>query len=304
MLGRTAQVSITEQDYRDLRRCHRQNYEAFEIELAFDFVVANYIEIEKYIAEHLVLDMTFQLETADAHRSLQWGFIRKLSNWLASISFWRDLTRNRMISICGRGVELQHFKSEHTRLLDNEFAYAFVYHLRNYSQHGGFPITGSSSGAAWDEDRTQVSFSAKYTLDYELIRSYFEGNGPGSKGRKAFAKRIEAFSGGKPFDLKPIVRQSLGQFGQLIDETRKSMESHVLANENFVLEMISRFEAAYPQTSIVGLSAIPLNKRGVVDNRSDIIPVRDEFIMRARELRRRRNANTLANLDKRVIFNS
>ena len=47
ILGRTPEIIISEQVYLDARRCHKQNYEAFEIELAFDFVVTNCIEIEK-----------------------------------------------------------------------------------------------------------------------------------------------------------------------------------------------------------------------------------------------------------------
>ena len=148
VLGRVPEIVITRQEYMDAKRCHRQIYEVFEIELAFDFLVTNYVEIEKYIAEHLVLDMAGQSTTADAFRQQQWGFMRTLNNWLASISFWRDLTRSRLISICGRGLELKAFEDARAQLEQNEFAYAFLFHLRNYSQHGGFPITGSSRGAS------------------------------------------------------------------------------------------------------------------------------------------------------------
>ncbi len=57
-VGRASEIIISEQEYLEAKRCNKHNFEAFEIELAFDFVVTNYVEIEKYIAEHLVLDMT------------------------------------------------------------------------------------------------------------------------------------------------------------------------------------------------------------------------------------------------------
>ena len=46
VLARVPEIRITQQEYLDAKRCHKQVYEAFEIELAFDFVVTNYIEIE------------------------------------------------------------------------------------------------------------------------------------------------------------------------------------------------------------------------------------------------------------------
>ena len=302
-LGRTPEITITEQEYLDAKRCHKQIFEAFEIEMAFDFVVKNYIEIEKYIAEHLVLDMTGQTRTVDAFRLQQWGFIRTLNNWLASISFWRDLMRSRLISICGRGSEIKVFEDAHKKLQNNEFVYAFLFHLRNYSQHGGFPITGMSIGGSWDKDFKELSYSASYTLNYNNIRPYFEQGGQGVKARKAFGKKIEAYNQGKPFDLKPIIRQSLGFFGQFMDNVRMAMETSVRANEDFVLDLIERYTSAHPSVSIIGLAVMPVDQNKVVKNKADIVSVRDEFINRAREMRKKNNGKTLESMGKRLISN-
>ena len=301
VLNRVPEVIITRQDYLDAKRCREQVYEAFEIELAFEFVVTNYIEIEKYIAEHLVLDMAGQMWSEDAVRQRQWGFIRTLNNWLASISFWRDLTRGRLIAICGRGSELEKIDDALTKLQNDEFMTGLLFHLRNYSQHGGFPLTGSSFGGSWNEQRTQLTYSANYTLSYDQIRPYFTQSGPGSKARKAFGKKIEAYGKGEPFDLKPIIRQSLGTFGKFMDEVRASMEKDVRANEVFVLDLIQRYASAHPGTSVTGLSAIPVDGRKILKNKADVVPVRDEFIVRARDMRKKNNGKTLASMGKRFI---
>ena len=303
IIGQSPEITISEQDYLDAKRCHKQNYEAFEIELAFDFVVKNYIEIEKYIAEHLVLDMTAQMIDLDSFREQQYGFIRLLSSWLASISFWHDISRNRLIKICGRGTELEQFKTMHTKLQNDEFVYAFIFYLRDYSQHGGFPITGSSRGGSWDKDFTQLNFSASYTLNYENIRSHFEGDGKGSRMRKKFGKKIEEYSDGKPFDLKPIIRQSLGSLGRFMDCVRSVMKEHTATNESFILEMIERFSSCYPDTSLISLSAMPVDDRKIVADRATIIPIRDEFIVRSKTLREKNNEKSLGNMEKRIISN-
>jgi hypothetical protein len=228
------------------------------------------------------------------------GFIRTLNNWLASISFWRDLTQSRLVNICGRGPELDEFKVSHNELKEIEFEYAFIFHLRNYSQHSGFPVTGGTMGGSWDEERTHLKFSASYNLDYDQIRPYFEEGGKGVKARREFGKRIEKYSQGKPFDLKPVIRKSLGILGLSMERLRASMAGHTSQNENFVLELIERFRIANPDTSVVGLSVMPVDDRKIVSDRADIIPVRDEFIFRARQFRKNNNANTLS-LEKRII---
>ncbi|MCP4074039.1 MAG: hypothetical protein GY742_20280 [Hyphomicrobiales bacterium] len=300
ILGRTPEIIISEQEYLQAKRCRRHNYEAFEIELAFDFVVLNYIEIEKYIAEHLVLDMAGQTRTQDAIRAQQWGFIRTLNNWLASMSFWRDLTRSRLVSICGRGTELDEVKATHNELQENEFVYAFIFHLRNFSQHGGFPVTNSSSGARWNEERSQLKFLASYNLNYEQISTYFEKGGVGAKNRKEFGKRIQDYSNGKPFDLKPIIRKSMGVLGLSMDRIRSAMVGSTSQNEKFVLGLIEKFRTTHPDTSIVGLSVMPLDGKNIVPDKADIISVRDEFIVRAWQFRKKNNAKRLS-MEKLII---
>lgn len=303
ILGREPETVITEAEYLDMRRCRKCVYEAFEIELAFDFIVQNYIDIEKFVAEHLVNDMVGGLGELDAFRTRQWEFIRVFSNWLASVTFWHDLTRNRLISICGRGSELKQFETAHKEIAEKEFEYGLIVHLRNYSQHVGFPLSGFSTGGSWNENRTELTYTSSYYFDYEHFRPYIEAGGRGAKARKAFGKRIEAYNGGERFDLKPIIRRSMSVLGLFMDRVRECMETQVSRNEELVLEMIQRYESDHPQIpDIVGLSLMPVDKKGVVANKADIIPVLDEFIHRARQLRRKNNASALS-VERRIISN-
>lgn len=305
VLNPEPEITISKQEYIDVQRCREEIYEAFEIELAFDFVVNNYIEIEKYIAEHLVLNMVGQPDTLDAWRKQHWGFMQTLNNWLASISLWRDLTQSRLASICGHGDELRSFKETHLKLQNDEFAYALLFHLRNFSQHGGFPVTGMGSTTKWNEEGTQLSHSGDYTLNYEQIRPYFEKGGQGARNRKGFGKRVEEYSQGNPFDLKPIIRQSIGLLGKFMDDVRNTMNQHVTKNENFIQGLIKRFQTAHPNTSVIALSVMPVDsKTKIVKNKADIISVRNEFILRAREMRNKNNGKTLVSMEKRIISNA
>lgn len=210
------------------------------------------------------------------------------------------MTRSRLIGICGRRSELCKFENIHQDLTDKEFAYGFVYHLRNYSQHGGFPLTGTRTGGSWDETWSQLKFSATYSLDYDVIRPHFEGDGKNSKVRRKFGKRIQEHSQGKPFDLKPIIRESLGVLGLCMDQVRELMAVHVSKNEDFVVKLIDRFTTAHPGTSVVGLSVMPVDERDSVRDKANIIPVRDESVIRARQFREKNNAQTLS-VENRII---
>jgi hypothetical protein len=300
IISRVPEIMISEQEYLDAKRCYKEVYEAFEIELAFDFVVKNYLDIEKYVAEHLVLDMAGQIDTVDAFRLQRWGFVRTLNNWLGSISFWRNFTRKCLIDICGRGsTALQEFEDSLAKLRNDEFVIGFLFFLRDYSQHWGFPPIGPVTGPSWNGGRTELTFSANYTLSYDDLRPYCEGK----RELRKFGKKIEAYGKGEPFDLKPIIRQGLGFFGQFMDGLRSSMEEQVHATETFVMDLIERYTSAHPGVSIIPLSAMPVDDRKIVNDRADVVPVRDEFILRAQELRRKNNGKTLASMGKRLISN-
>jgi hypothetical protein len=277
-------------------------YQAFEIELAFDFVVKNYLDIEKYVAEHLVLDMAGQIDTVDAFRLQRWGFVRTLNNWLGSINFWNNFTQKCLSNIYGRGAtELQCFKDSLAKLRNDKFVIGFLFFLRDYSQHWGFPPIGPVTGPSWNRRHTELTFSANYTLSYDDLRPYCEGRRDSKSGK--FGKKIEAYGKGEPFDLKPIIRQALGFLGQFMDGLRSSMEERVHATETFVTDLIERYTSAHSGVSIIPLSAMPVDDRKIGNGRADVVPVRDEFILRAQELRRKNNGKTLASMGKRLISN-
>lgn len=81
------------------------------------------------------------------------------------------------------------------------------------------------------------------------------------------------------------------------------MEKSVCANEDFVLELIDRYTSAHPDTPIIGLSAMPVDANKIVKDKADIIPVREEFILRAREMRKKNSGKMLTLMEKRIISN-
>ena len=87
-----------------------------------------------------------------------------------------------------------------------------------------------------------------------------------------------------------------------MDRTRSSMVGYTSQNEKFILDLIERFRTAHPDTSVVGLSVMPLDDRNIVSDKTDIISVRDEFIIRARQFRTKNNAKRLSK-ERLIISN-
>lgn len=302
VLGWQGKISLEKSDYDELSEIFPKIYMAFEIELAFEFVVRNFIEIERYVSEHLILDMTGRSREVDHFRTQQWGFMQRFNSWLASISFSRDLTQNRLIKICGRGSELKEFKDEFQSRLETDFEFGLIFHLRNYSQHAGFPFTGMRKGGQWYDDWSKLEYSADYKLDYDQIRPYFVEGGQGVTARKAFGRKIESYCNGEPLELKSIARKTIASLADFMEFVRDTMKPVVEENDQRVLELLSSYQSEFPGESVTGLSIIPVDERGVLISGMNVIPVRDEFIDRRKNFEKR-NGKSLGSMAKRVITN-
>lgn len=92
---------------------------------------------------------------------------RKLLNYLAS---FRTLIDH--IYVILNKSQRDKFKEHLNYIFDNEFAYAFVYKLRNYSQHCGLPITNYESTFEF----SLVSISL--TMDVETLLTKYDSWGP------------------------------------------------------------------------------------------------------------------------------
>lgn len=303
VLGKQSHIEISAKKYQTLVWYNMFNFKTFEVELAFEFVVMNYIDIEKYIAEHFVRDMVVRDQSEDTFRAWQWGFMRVLSNWLSSIRFWHDLLFEYLDSqFDSERRFFNHCKEFDRKLRAAEIEYDLVFHLRNYSQHKGFPLSSSARDFRWNDDRTQSTISSTYSLDYEAVRSYFEAPDRDDKRRIAFGKRLQAYSGGSPLDLKSVIRKSMGLFGRFMDEFRVQTSNESLRCEEFVLDLIKKFTTVHPGSSILGLAAFPVDEKGLKPKKSETVSVRDEFIIRLRNLRKQNTESSLST-EKRAISN-
>lgn len=95
-------------------------------------------------------------------------------NFLSSVRTYLDYTEANLKKEFGNNSPIaKKYKSYCSEAYDNNFAYRFIYKLRNYSQHCGFPITYLGWDAnVVDLEKKQVSFQFRLGVNRDELLSY------------------------------------------------------------------------------------------------------------------------------------
>lgn len=164
-LSHPNEMPITEDQMAELRCASRIQLEALYLEQKYDFVVENYLEFEETILSrginHLILGrrdhMSFHSDTA--------LFNRRIMNLLTAYKTYEETYVQHLNRIFNRDREvLRSAKSSFSREFDSRIGYWMIPKIRNYVQHQGFPMHGSTYGSSWISDRDGVERN-RYTID-------------------------------------------------------------------------------------------------------------------------------------------
>jgi hypothetical protein len=131
----------------------------------------------------------------------------RLVNYLASMRFFLDFTETRIKRRFGKeSSEAQQFKRACSEAFDGEFAYRFLYKLRNYAQHCGLPI--GSLDVSGQPPTSDAPAQAELTLYFsadQLLADYDEWG--------VVNRDLEAMSA--PFPVNPLVTQMTAELHKL-----------------------------------------------------------------------------------------
>lgn len=101
---------------------------------------------------------------------------RLILNLLSSIRTYLDHTETRLKREYGSDSdEFKLFKTETSTAYDNNFAYRFLYKLRNYSQHCGLPA-GSLTARSFNENNQSKHILILSLLRNDLLQQFDWGN--------------------------------------------------------------------------------------------------------------------------------
>lgn len=173
-LGRTVLASvcklpITPEQYQDIDDAITSQWEAMYLEQKYDFVLENYLELEETILrcglEYMVLGRqdrkSFNVDTA--------LFNRRIMNLLTTFKTYEDSCLQHFNKIFHRDplvvdAAMAPFRKEY----DSRIGYRTMAKLRNFIQHQGFPVHGSSYCSKWIPDGSEAKARNRYTIELYL----------------------------------------------------------------------------------------------------------------------------------------
>ena len=215
VLGCKHRVQITAEQYSDLDDAVTTLWENLYLEQKYDFVIENYIEFEETILrcglEHMVLGRTdnksFEADTAN--------FNRRIMNLMTTYKTYDDSLPQHINRIFHRdeSIAAQALRT-FSREYDGRIGYRAFVKLRNYIQHQGFPLHGSSYMSNWLSREDDLKYKSRYTVDLYLHPAELR---KGDYNRTILAE-LEAL-GGK-IDLKLLIREFIEGFSIAHDSNR------------------------------------------------------------------------------------
>lgn len=87
-------------------------------------------------------------------RAVNITLMGEIVDWLAAGRLYTESTRDFMLRQFGHGAQLERFKSATSSAFDGFAGYRFMYNLRDYTQHCGPPLGGTTVGRVADGNRT------------------------------------------------------------------------------------------------------------------------------------------------------
>ncbi|WP_149826924.1 hypothetical protein [Streptomyces tailanensis] len=150
----------------------------------------------------------------------------RLDNLLSALRAFTDRTAHDLKERYGENSDpVSTFKESLSCEYDNEFAYRFMYKLRNYSQHCGQPDLSAKAQGGRTENG-EVVRTVSVTFDPVVLLSRFNKWGAHVKGE------LQAMGG--EFEAEPIVDSLMASCGRAYSKTLLTQEGHIQAASTFI----------------------------------------------------------------------
>jgi len=140
-LGQFPEVSIDQEAFISLRGSRNALSDGLAIEEKYEFVISNYLELERELFDHSADSMVRQATKYHDFFQIRVGFNRRLVNLLTAARLYVDQVGSHVRRIMNDSAESQEsVKSLLRSEYDKELDYRFMEALRNYVQHRGTPV--------------------------------------------------------------------------------------------------------------------------------------------------------------------
>lgn len=291
VLGSSASLPITKQQFDMIEQAKRNLIEALYIEEKFTLILDNYLEFETDLLDYAARNMVRFIGDYAEFQVNRSQINRRIINLLTTCKSYLDQTPGHLMKIFGRRSEVvKRFEAELVHQDQSCVAYKIMSAIRNFAQHKGYPIGGVIYPNKWsgEGEDARLLFSVTPLIDLKEVLE-------DGKFDPVALKHLHGL-GGK-VDARPVVRDYLSSIGAIHENVRASMRFYIAEWEALIFEAIESFKREFPgEESVVGLAALAKDKstKGYRE-----VPLFTGFI----EYRKRLVAQTasLSNLSKRYV---
>jgi hypothetical protein len=259
VLGSSARIELSGQDFRDVLRARDLILLAIEMEEKFDLVVSNLQAFERALFEASLDHMLRSDFDFNSLNNLRVALNLPAVNLLSACRVYLDHGASHVSAVRSLVPELaldfrqltnqQHSESRLYRVADA---------LRNYAQHRGFPLKDCSLGGRRvdgpDGEADVIRFRTAANIDAE---------GMLDDDRTTAKIREDLAALGTKIDARTVLRAYVACLARIHAAVRHAIEHPIEEAERFINRTIERYQAAFPsEASTVGLAAVSIDPDG------------------------------------------
>lgn len=231
-LGRNPRLPISREEYEALGKAWETIIALLEFEEEFDSVIQNYIELEQGFLSTAIHSMVISESSLVAFRKHRLKFARLLSNLLSSCRSYLDHA-SHVLGMIGTDVA-NAFSVKTNEAYDSEFAYRLMEALRNYAQHRGSSLHGTTFNSQ-RVDRDESGFGLKYSVWASIDVSKLRED---KDFKRSILKDVEK----DRLDVLALCRIYIEKLGEIHSSTRKDLELVISSAKELLRGALERYE--------------------------------------------------------------
>lgn len=237
-LSHPLRVDATREQFEDIRCAVNIQVEALYIEQKYDFVMENYLEFEESILRCGLSDMLLGGRDRKDYNADTALFNRRIMNLLTAYKTYDDTYRQHFnrIFLKDRDI-LRQAKQSFSEEYDSRVGYWMIPKIRNYVQHQGFPMHGSSYASRWIEDEHGVERS-RHTVDLYISPEELSG------GKFNLETRERLWGMREKVDLKFLIRDFMEGFSAAHTRNREILVNRLEWANDYISSVIADFLVA------------------------------------------------------------
>ncbi|MFT5329137.1 MAG: hypothetical protein ACI9KA_000214 [Parasphingorhabdus sp.] len=248
-LGKHHRVEIDQTRFEEIQKASTNLHHVLYIEEQWAAVIHNYFDLEKGLLEAALRHMIMTDYELHSLNDLQLSFAVRLANLLSSCRAYLDQTNRHLGCLEPNCGDAEAFKNARSHEYDTRFGYRFMEAMRNYSQHRGLPLHGSSYGI-----KSQEPNLLEYYVATDIDMDELKGDG-------AFKQTILEEITDKKLSAEPLVREYIAGLSTIHIGLRKLLTERVADWVEMVRGAIAQHVDTSPdRKSTPGLCAIQLGK--------------------------------------------